>query len=288
MPFFLNDSGQLCLRQKKDHTTLSTLPSELRSKIWNSFLEVMSTVGVDLDTTAGFTTQFTMLYVNRSMRLQCGHVFIDRSPLLVLSSTSARVRFSNTAKIERLFLTDVDIRPKYDTTSPPIIMEVGMSLNLHFKIQVKLDKLMKLEGLRIDILPFLLASAVTWDGHPVTIALDTPNCEQQEFVVTLELLRRRVLATLEAYRSEHVGATQLCPDVWVDGYGFVKEVIADRVTEDSTGHSTVENTELDAHDDDPRYYRQTPYPIDHRLGSTVQYLGWIVRYMEKESWYGRW
>jgi hypothetical protein len=272
MPFFVDDHGQLCLHQREDHTGLSMIPFVLRRKIWDSVLEDMSTVGIDMDTTAGFTTLYPMLYINYSLRNQYLSVFTQRPSLIVLRSTSERARFPNTAKLARLLYTLVPLR-----TRDFIRDDVGFCADLHFKVQVKLDKLLKLDEQRIDILPFVLASSLTWNETPLTIALDTPNREQQEFDLTLGLLRHQVLDALKAYASGHDGVMPLCPDVWINGYGLVKEVIAAGEPTSSTGHGTVVNMELDMYGEEAELGRRPPHLVNHQLDSTMRYLTWVVR-----------
>jgi hypothetical protein len=282
MPFFIDDDdddGQLRLLPKKDHTSLSILPRDLRSKIWNTFLESMPTVRINLDSATDFTTLFPMLYTNRSMRIQYAWEITQRPYLLVLSSPSVRARISSTSKLARLLKTTV----AHDlTSSEPIQWNVGICADIYVKLHVTRDMSMKLDdALNMDILPLVLGSSATWNDTPLTIALDTPDREHQEFGLTLGLLRRRVLRALKMYVSERARDSGMCPAVWVNGRGLVKKVVAPGEAEDSTGQGIVGNMESKVHREEVKAGTQPPYPTDGQLDSTITYLAWVLRQWQK-------
>jgi hypothetical protein len=279
-PFFLGDD-QLRLSHKKDNTALSVLPQDIHCKIWTSFMQDMTTILIDLDTETDFTTLFPILYINRNLRRLYVLEILQKPYLLLLSSTSTRPRFANTSKLKRLLNTTIEYSPYNFTSVASSQWHYGMLTYLHFKLAIKHDAPIKLHDLRIHILPFVVASSSTWNDCSVTIALDASGFGYQVAVLKLGLLRRRVLKALKEYGKEHPNDDEPCPDIWVNGYGQVREVVEAVEASTSIEHGGVNIMGLEGQVEHVSPGMQPPYPVHGRLDSTILYLTWVLRHWQK-------
>jgi hypothetical protein len=95
----------------------------------------------------------------------------------------------------------------------------------------------------------------------------------QEITLKIGLLRRRVIPTLKTYAKEHPGSAEKCPEIWVDGHGVVKEVLRN----EPTTSKVIKEDDSETEDEEGTFNtRQSPYPLDGALHSTIRYLSWSI------------
>lgn len=216
-------------------------------------------------------------HINRELRRKFAQDLCCRHNILTMRSTSPRAQFSRTStwKLERFINSSttymVDYRPYTKQWSH------GLDIcGLNFEFSVELESGLSLEHLRINLLPFVIASSQTWNDGSVTFILNTPGSEQATVTIALGLLRRRVLKALKAYLEEHGNGNEVCPEIWVNGQGRVIEVILRNVTVRVIGGRRTGGEEDNS--------APPPYPSTVQLDSTIHYLAWSIRSWQKAKW----
>lgn len=230
----LGPDGQLHLEQDTAKAALLKLPRHLRGMIWGHFIRDRQAHVVDINSSAGFTNAASVLYLNHNIRQQYAAEFLEVGLILKINHTSTNPGRFPVAKIERVLDTSIQHTPFGNPSAPPRAWRVGTEANLQFKLDFKLDAPTELEDLRIGMLQFVIASSQTWNTTPVTFALEAPTIKNKEVAIKLALLRSRVLKALRSYAKEHADEGGVCPEIWVNGYGQVKEVALKKVTDSGT------------------------------------------------------
>lgn len=144
----------------------------------------------------------------------------------------------------------------------------GVGTRIQFRIRYNLDITEEQDDIRLCILPFILASSLTWNHRDVTFVPDgATGSEPQQLTIAIGLLRRCVLKALKAYRKDHQenGASEPCPEIWMNRRGHVEEVVPESHALDSS-----ETAGLDPGDEGE--IPASTYPDDRKLDSTIRYL----------------
>jgi hypothetical protein len=170
-----------------------------------------------------------------------------------MTAGSARTTLPNLHKLERLLNTEMDCF--YKRTDNRYSMST--SATFEFLFDFNINQPVKLRDLRIHMLPFVFATSKTKGCHPVIFQLVTSVSGQQRYTTTLGVLRQRVLDALTSWKLPAKDATRVCPDIWADGHGHVREMVGGRDTVQKAVHDGAdmadeldpENKADDEHDD---------------------------------------
>jgi hypothetical protein len=253
------------------------LPKYLQPKLFQ-YLETDSILfTLDLSSTASFKTTAWYIYTNTALRTHFLRHLTEGAFHVKMSTTSNVQEFLFASKLKRLLNTRID-RPLGTLNGRWVF---GAAARYKVVLDFNLDKSTQLDGLRISLVPFIVATFETWNQLEVKIVLKSPDSMPKEETIKLGLLRSKVMAALLTQQDQlEVGNTnELCPDVWVDGLWQVVEVVTKGLAP-----SEADNV------DDGRLYKlgsddwvptPPPYPSDGRLQSTIRYLDWIIRIRQK-------
>ena len=279
--FYLDGDEGLKFRRMDTAISLPVLPTRLLHKIFDNFM--FDDVTINMDSIVDLTAIAPPLYVSQALR----RFYMDHGPnqsyIIKMSSASgAQALCPNTSKLGKLLDTAIGHVPWGQATQ----RRFGINANLRLLLESKLDTPLQLDEARIRIVPFILASSSTWNTREVTLTFDAPDSEHQEVTMTLGLLRRRVLKALKAYRGEHPyhGDSELCPEIWVNGRGQVKEVVRKELVPSEASNrdsGTVDILNSKDENQDAASGAQPAFPADGQLGITIQYLAWVIRSWQK-------
>ncbi|KAH7086417.1 hypothetical protein FB567DRAFT_70062 [Paraphoma chrysanthemicola] len=219
--FSIVNDKEIHWKTKSAPAGLSMLPHYLITNIANAFLEVDTITIIDLNSEANFSTMIVLPYISYKWRELSHHLF-DRAVILKMTCKSAPSQICSAPKIEQLMDTRLSDSLPWGTW--PWLY--GRHCSFSFRIEVSVDHPVQLEDIRLQIMPFIIATSSTWSDRQIIIEINAPETTKCQTTVRLGFLRRTILKTLEKYAGNQVLGTRdlFCPDVWVNGLGSIEEV----------------------------------------------------------------
>jgi hypothetical protein len=278
--FYLDNAGVLASGFSATHI-LPNLPSRLQHKILDMILPASEPITIDVADTTDLTTVAAPLYLNQSLRENCLDSMPNRSYVLKVTSTSATFQCPDMSRLGRFLDTCIDHDFWGDTTP----WCFGIDADIQVLLEVQLDIQVDLDDLRMGIVPSILDLSSTWNHNEITFDLFTP-ANQRALTMTLGLLRRRVLKALKAFRKDRAtdGKFELCPEVWINGRGVVKDVVKKKLPTSEVGDLSMSqsfSTGFGDEDVDLGPKVKPPFPTAGRLDGTIRDLEWAIRHWQR-------
>lgn len=227
---------------------------------------------LDLNSRADFRTVAGYAYTNTALRTLSLPHLTGGDFRLKMSTTSTRATFASMLKLERLLRTHV------------LCTSVGRNgrflfgAHATFKIVLcfDLNQPAAFNDVRVEVIPFIIATLATWNGPEISIYIDLPTMSREE-TITVGLLRTKALTALRTHqdRPGSGGLNELCPEFWVNGQWQIVEIVG-------KGSAPLEARNVDVSPPpglgpDDWVPGPPPYPSDGRLRSTIRYLEYMIK-----------
>jgi hypothetical protein len=161
--FCLDNIGRLRLDDDRNTIKLSDLPEHICTQIRNFVIDkhdiLRHATFVNLDKTVEISNVVAPMYINRELLRQFAGDLLRQCHTFTMRSTSARASFASTSKLEKFLNNDYIYTAQNHVSDHVVRWHCGRdSCFLTFILSIELDNAMQLDDLRVNILPFIIAS----------------------------------------------------------------------------------------------------------------------------------
>ncbi|KAF2820395.1 hypothetical protein CC86DRAFT_459862 [Ophiobolus disseminans] len=177
------------------------LPHRIRTRIVEDIIRNSNAYKLDLNTKMDFRTLCSVLYIHREMRNTHGGAFLHGSMFTVsMTSRDAYTTF-DFAKLRRLMYKPFGIYFEGDYTED---QRFGSAADFALDLHVHVDTVIALKDVRINALPIIVATLLAHGKYEISVTLHTGGL---------------------FFGEDGVHMYGNCPEIWIDGYGDVQEVV---------------------------------------------------------------
>jgi hypothetical protein len=220
--FRTEKDGTLCFIRTA-HPRLLALPRPVLDRIMKHTLHSSLGYEVDLDSCRNFKEVFGILYTNKSLHNRYKRTFLENTFHLSTMTTDAHA-ILNFDKLKRLLQTEFKCPggPRERTDY------LHFGANVQYSITINISSnTPSLSTIRINLMSLVAATFTACASRPVRILLHTIGTDRTKLQTTsICTLRRILLKALTKYvKFDCQYSRARCPEVWINGYGTVAEVV---------------------------------------------------------------
>jgi hypothetical protein len=200
---------------------LLALPRSVLIKIMKHTLYSSSGYEIDLDSCDGMKALCGILYFNKNIHDKYMQTFLQNTFHISITSTNTHASLT---KLARLLETKFEYRA--DLSDPINYLHFGTSAQYSITIHIS-SATASLSTIRINLMSLVAATLSASAPRPVRIMLHTGGTTRTKLQATsIRTLRQILLKALTKYvKFDCQYSRARCPEVWINGYGTVAEVV---------------------------------------------------------------
>jgi hypothetical protein len=233
--YFHATEGQKPQMLRREPANILNIPDFICYRILSYVVTSTDVQKISVDTASDVPSAMTPLFINRKILRISYRCYLEANNFLIeMKSTTPRAGFCT---FERLIsLLDKVNKPDYlelrrhqSRTWPDLKSWPSYRISIAFDLPN--TRLWSLDDIRIDAVTFVRATPKLQPREPIHIDLHIQNPSGVQVahlsqIVSVDQLRRNVLAAWSGLDPNSQDMTDICPTIWVNGHGAVVDVVA--------------------------------------------------------------
>jgi hypothetical protein len=201
---------------------LHALPRSVLSKIMkHTLLHSSSGHQIDLDSCDGKKALCGILYSNKNIHDKYLQTFLQNTFHISITSTNTHASLTKLAR-----LLETKFKYRADLSDPINYLQFGTNVQYSITIHISSATFSR-STIRINLMSLVAATLSASAARPVQILLHKEGITRTKLQTTsIRTLRRILLKALTKFvKSDCLYFHARCPEVWINGYGTVMEVV---------------------------------------------------------------
>ncbi|KAI4916102.1 hypothetical protein J4E90_004548 [Alternaria incomplexa] len=240
--FVAEGSGSRLELVKSNQASLLGIPKRIRRLIFDTIINSVDSIAIDLDKETKFNCG--LLHTNQEiLETWRSHFLFHNHFILTVATSDVRTTFQNFDNLRRFLRKSFKSGYSRDPMTDESMRTIATSgrdrpTGLDYILRFDLSSPATLSDIRINILPFVMATSTTPTHHEVTIQIWTPTPDGSSAMTAahsmpLTRLRLNVIKAILDCAFTGISNKSYLPDFWTNGFGEIVETVHDSV--DDTG-----------------------------------------------------